>query len=132
VCEPDEPVRQRLPGLAVRLGPLEFRHHPRQRFGTVDQDVERSSRARLRVTGGPSHPRSIKCSQPANPLEPAPVVPTDSAANRRSEVAVGTKREIGGHGSGWSHAVGSAPPRRARKAPGGPARPSRERLPLDG
>jgi hypothetical protein len=38
------------------LGPLEFRHHPGQRLGTVDQDIERSSRARPRVTGGPVTP----------------------------------------------------------------------------
>jgi hypothetical protein len=84
----------------VRLGLLELRHHPRQRFGTVDQNVERSSRTRLRITGGPATPRSINCSQPTNPLEPAAVVPTDSATNRRSEVAISAEHEIGGHGRG--------------------------------
>jgi hypothetical protein len=96
----------------VRLGPLEFRHHPGQRFGTVDQDVERSSRARLRVAGSPVTPWSIKCYQPADPLEPAAVVRTDGAANGRSQVAVSTKREIGGHGRGSSHAS-TTPTRRA-------------------
>jgi hypothetical protein len=84
----------------VRLGPLEFRHHPGKRFGTVDQDIERSSRARRRVTGGPATPRSIKRYLPADPLEPAPMVGTDGTANRRSQMAVSTEHEIGGHGPG--------------------------------
>jgi hypothetical protein len=82
----------------VRLGPLQFRHHPRQRLGTVDQNLERTSRARPRVTGGPATPRNVKSSQPADPLQPTPVVRPDGVTNRRSQVAVSTERKIGGHG----------------------------------
>jgi hypothetical protein len=51
-------------------------------------------------------------------------VRTDGAVNRRSQVAVSTDREIGGHGSGSSHAVGSTPTRPALEAPVAPVRPS--------
>jgi hypothetical protein len=118
----------------VRLGPLELRHHPRQRLGTVDQDLERSSRARRRLTGGPATPRSINRPQPADPLEPTPVVRTDGAANRRPQPAVNTKREIGGHERGSSHAACgridsySASSQGARERLLAPP----ERLPLDG
>jgi hypothetical protein len=77
----------------ARLGLLQFRHQPGQRFGTVDQDVERSFPAAA-AHRQPSHPRSIQCHQPADPLERAPMVRTDGAANRRSQMAVRAEDDV--------------------------------------
>jgi len=45
----------------------------------------------------------------------------DSAANRRSEVAISPEREIGGGGAGSSHAAWATPTRQALEAPPAPA-----------
>ena len=97
---PALPARQREIGreepagdVDVRLGPLELRHHPRQRFGTVDQDLKRTSRPRLRLSRGPAARRSIKRPKPADPLQPPPMMRTCGLADRRSQPAVSAERE---------------------------------------
>jgi hypothetical protein len=83
----------------MRLGSLELGHYPRQHFGAVDQDLERTSLARLRLSGGPTARGRVERSEPANSPEPAPVVGAGGAAGRRSQLAVRAECEFVGDGS---------------------------------
>ncbi len=83
----------------VRLGSLQLRHHPGERFRAVDQNLERASPAWLRLSGGPAAGWSIERLEPADPLEPPPVVSANGVADRRSQPAVSAQNEIPGHGN---------------------------------
>jgi hypothetical protein len=82
----------------VRLSSLQLRHHPGQRLGTVDQDLERTPRARPWLSPGPTTRGSLERRKPADPLQPPPVVGADGVADRRSQPAISPEDEILGHG----------------------------------
>jgi hypothetical protein len=88
----------------VRLGLLQLRHHLGQGFGTVDQDLKLTPGARLRVSAGPAAPGSVERSEPADPLEPPPVVRADGATDRRAQPSISAEGEIASQGSGSTHA----------------------------
>ena len=69
----------------VRVGAEKFLGHRRQRFGSVDQDVDRIAGARRRIRLGPSTRRRRKGSLPPDPAEPSPVVSADLGADPGSE-----------------------------------------------
>jgi hypothetical protein len=77
--------------------------HPRQRFGTVDEDLERVSRARLRLSGGPAARGGIERREPTGTAQPPPVMRADSVADRRSQLAISAERETASQGSRSSH-----------------------------
>jgi hypothetical protein len=81
----------------VRLRLLQLRHHPGQRLCTVDQDLELTAGARLRVSAGPAASGSLERSEPADPLKPPPVVGADGAADHRAQPAINAGNEVLGH-----------------------------------
>jgi hypothetical protein len=83
---------------------------------------------------GPATRRSIKHHQPADPLQPAPVVRTDGAANRRPQWRSARSARSAVTEAGRHMRVGSTPARPALRAPGAPARSSPGTVPqlLDG
>ena len=85
---PDERERGReVPAgkVDVRVGAEKFLGHRRQRFGAVDQDVDRIAGARRRIRLGPAARRRRKRSLPPDPAEPSPVVRADLRADPGSE-----------------------------------------------
>jgi hypothetical protein len=68
-----EPVGQ----MDVRARRPQLGCDQRERLGAVDQDVDRVSGSRRRLADGPGGSRSIKRLLPADPAQPAAVMPSD-------------------------------------------------------
>jgi hypothetical protein len=83
----------------VRLSLLQLPNHPRERFGTVDQDLQSTTRARPWLSPGPTTRGSLERREPADPIQPPPVVGADGSADRRSQPAISAEDEILGHGN---------------------------------
>jgi hypothetical protein len=81
----------------VRLSLLQLPNHPRERFGTVDQDLQSTTRARPWLSPGPTPRGSIERREPADHLQPPPMVRADGSADHRSQPAISAEDEILGH-----------------------------------
>jgi len=86
-------VGESLLGTSVKAALAAGVSGPRQRFGNVDEDLERISRARLRLSGGPAARGGIERREPVDPLKPPPMVRADGVADRRSQLTVSAVHE---------------------------------------
>jgi hypothetical protein len=78
----------------MRAGFLQLLRDHRQSLPAVDQNVDRVSRSRRGVSGGPSAQRRVECAFPADPPQPTSMMGADLPAELVSEPTLGEEQPL--------------------------------------
>ena len=89
-------VRREEPAGDVHMGPggRQLRRHCRQRFGSVDQDLDRVALPRRRLSRRPANPIAIKRAFPTAATQSPPVVSADLIGNRAAQQALRREQRL--------------------------------------